>query len=107
MEVHFPKGKYVSKKVAGTSPPHAYMRLPSHNFNNKSFYLPFFVLNPKHLGFMQCMGSSFHDGSEFSHAIFVWFKLFSAKERSSDRHTSKESKMKYFQSPDYSVSNRI
>lgn len=107
MEVHFPKGKYASKKVAGTTPHTHIWGLPSCNFNNKSFYLPFFVLNPKHLGFMQCMGSSFHDGSEFSHAMFVWFELLSAKERSSNWHTSKGRKMKYFRSSDYLVSNRV
>lgn len=108
MEVHLPKGKYASRKVAGTTSPPTYIwGLPSRNFNNKSFYLPFFVFNPKHLGFMQCTGSSFHDGSEFSHAMFAWFELLSAKERSSDWHTSKESKMKYFQSSDYLVSNHV
>lgn len=95
------------KRLQALLPPRTYMGLPNYNFNNKSFYLPFFVLNPKHLGFMQCMGSSFHDGSEFSHAMLVWFKFFSAKERFSNQHARKESKMKYFRSPDYSVSNRI
>lgn len=87
------------KKVAGASPPRASMGLPSHNFNKKSFYLPLFfflVLKPKRLGFMQCTGSSFHDGSEFSHAMSVRFKLFSAEERPSKQHTSRESKMKCF-----------
>jgi len=53
------------------------------------------------------MGSSLHDGSEFSHVMFVWFKLYSVKERSSNQHAGKESKMKYFRSPDYSVSNSV
>lgn len=93
MEVPSPKGKYSSKKVAGASPPRTYMVLPSHNFNSKSFYLPFFfffVLNHKHLGFMLCMGSSFPDGSEFSHAMFVWFKLLPAEQQRMGRESHTE-----------------
>lgn len=99
MEVHSPKGKYSSKKVAGTSPPRTYTVLPSHNFNSKSFYLPFFfffVLNHKHLGFMLCMGSSFHDGSEFSHAMFVCYELLPTKKQPGHQHAGRVSNVKYF-----------
>lgn len=78
MEVHFPKGKYVSKKVADTSPPRTSMGLPSHNFNSKPFYLPlFFGLKSQPLGIYAEHGKQLSDGSEFSHTVAACGSSFS------------------------------